>query len=61
MILDTIKQYQTQHGYTPNIQVLAELLNKHPNTIRYHIDRLIAGGQLKRVKRENEGHYDICG
>ena len=60
-IIEAIKTYKTQHNRVPNIQVLAEILDKHPNTISYHVDRLIAKGLLTKVKREQEGHYDICG
>jgi len=60
-VIDAIKLYKKQHNRVPNLQVLAEILDKHPNTIRHHVDRLIAKGLLTKVKREQEGHYDICG
>jgi predicted ArsR family transcriptional regulator len=57
--LEAIQAYQAQHGHVPNLQVLADILDVHPNTVRNRVERLIADGKLRKVVRVQEGHYEV--
>lgn len=38
-----------------SIAAIAELLNVHPNTVRFHLDTLVADGQVEHVEPDRRG------
>ena len=47
LILDFIEAYLLQHGYAPSLVEIREASGlKSPNTVEYHIRRLIRDGEL---------------
>ena len=60
-MLETIKQYVTQHGHTPTVSELARLEGITRVTVNKRLDELEEQGLIKRRERVDVGHYDICG
>ena len=47
VLLDTIKQYIAEHGYSPTIREMARLTDTGVATVHNHLNELICGGYVK--------------
>ncbi len=48
-ILETIYQFQREHGYPPSMREIAALVGlRSPSTVKQHMDVLIEKGALRR-------------
>jgi SOS-response transcriptional repressor LexA len=47
VLLDTIKQYITEHVYSPTIREMARLTDTGVATVHKHLNELIHGGYVK--------------
>ena len=46
-LLETIKRYIVQHGYSPTVRDLAKLNDTGVGTVHRHLNELIYGGYIK--------------
>lgn len=47
VLLETIKQYIAEHGYSPTIRDLATITDTGVATVHKHLNELIYGGYIK--------------
>lgn len=47
VLLETIKRYIAEHGYSPTIRDLARLTDTGVGTVHKHLNELIYGGYIK--------------
>lgn len=50
-VLDAVRDAVTPPGVTE----VADLLSVHPNTVRFHLDALVAEGRIERAEEERSG------
>lgn len=46
-LLDAIKKYTAEHGYSPTIRELAKMTGTAPTTVHAHLNELLTNGYLR--------------